>query len=143
MIESEGDIISNSLYPKFKQALLNKEADLDTDIIKATLIDSADYTYGAAHVTYADATVPAVSKVAVSPQLTTPTIVDGVFDTADFTWTTVSGDVSEAIILWDDSTTTPTADLLIAFYDTGMNSGQGCLSLPMAGMTISDVPVAA
>lgn len=55
----------------------------------------------------------------------------------------MSGDVSEAIILWDDTTTTPTADLLIAFYDTGMNCGQGCLSLPMVGMTFSDVPVAA
>ena len=32
----------------------------------------------------------------------------------------MTGDVSEAIIVWDDTTTTPTADLLIAFYDTGM-----------------------
>lgn len=112
--------MANSLYPKFKQALLNKEHDLDTDIIKATLIDSADYTYGAGHTTYADATVPAASKVAVSAQLTTPTIVDGVFDTADFTWSTVTGDVSEAIILWNDTPTTPTADPLVAFYDTGM-----------------------
>jgi hypothetical protein len=112
--------VSNALYPKFKQALLNKEADLDTDIIKATLIDSADYTYGAGHSSYATDIAVAAAKVAVSPQLTTPTIVDGVFDTADFTWSTVSGDVSEAIVLWDDSTTTPTADLLIAFYDTGM-----------------------
>jgi hypothetical protein len=112
--------MANALYPKFKQALLNKEHDLDTDIIKATLIDSADYTYGAAHTTYADATVPAISKVAVSPQLTSPTLVDGVFDTADFTWSTVSGDVSEAIILWNDTPTTPTADPLIAFFDTGL-----------------------
>lgn len=100
---------------------MNKEHDLDTDIIKATLIDSADYTYGAGHNTYADATVAAASKVAVSSQLTTPTIVDGVFDTADFTWTAVSGDVSEAIIIWNDSPTTPTADPLIAFYDTGID----------------------
>jgi hypothetical protein len=112
--------LANVLYPKFKEALLNKEHDLNSDIIKATLIDSADYTYGAAHTTYADATVPAVSKVAVSPQLTSPTIVDGVFDTADFTWTAVTGDVSEAIIIWNDTPTTPTADPLVAFYDTGM-----------------------
>lgn len=84
------------------------------------MIDSADYTYGAAHATYAVGTVAAVAKVAESSALTSPTIVDGVFDTADFTWTAVTGDVSEAIILWDDTTTTPTADLLIAFYDTGM-----------------------
>jgi hypothetical protein len=134
---------SNALYPKYKQALLNKEADMDTDIIKATLIDSADYTYGSAHASYATDIATSAAKVAVSPQLTSPTIVDGVFDTADFTWTAVTGDPSEAIVLWDDTTTSPTADLLVAFYDTGMNSGQGCLSLPMAGMTISDVPVAA
>jgi hypothetical protein len=46
-----------------------------------------------------------------------------VFDTADFTWTAVTGDVSEAIIVWNDSPTTPTADPLIAFYDTGIECG--------------------
>lgn len=114
--------MANVLYPKFKEALLNKEHDLNTDIIKASLIDSADYTYGAAHTTYVagGSGVADASKVAVSPQLTSPTIVDGVFDTADFTWTAVTGDVSEAIIIWNDSTTTPTADALVAFYDTGM-----------------------
>jgi hypothetical protein len=112
--------MANALYPKYKEALLNKEHDMNSDIIKATLIDSADYTYGATHTTYADATVPAASKVAVSPQLTAPTIVDGVFDTADFSWTAVSGDICEAIIIWNDTPTTPTADPLCAFYDTGM-----------------------
>ncbi len=112
--------MANALYPRFKQACIAKEVNLGSDIIKATLIDSADYTYGAAHSTYADATVPAVAKVAVSGQLTSPTVADGVFDTADFTWTSVTGDPSEAIILWDDTTTTPVVDQLIAFYDTGM-----------------------
>lgn len=84
------------------------------------MIDGADYTYSATHNTYADAQVPAAAKVAVSPQLTSPTIVDGVFDTADFVWTAVTGDVSENIILWNDTPTTPTADPLLAFYDTGM-----------------------
>ena len=114
--------MANALYPKFKEALLNKEHDLNSDIIKATLIDSADYTYAGTHTTYVagGSGVVDVSKVAVSPQLTSPTIVDGVFDTADFTWTAVSGDVCEAIIVWNDSPTTPTADPLIAFYDTGM-----------------------
>lgn len=114
--------MANALYPLFKQALLNKEADLDTDSIKATLIDSADYTYNAADKTYVAGAlgVADAAKVAVSSALGSPTIALGVFDTADFTWTAVSGDVSEAIILWDDTTTSPTADLLIAFYDTGM-----------------------
>jgi len=112
--------MSNLLYPKFKEDLLNKIHDLNSDIIKATLIDSADYTYGAAHNTYDTGTVAAAAKVAVSPQLTSPTIVDGVFDTADFSWSAVTGDVSEAIIIWNDTPTTPVNDPLIAFYDTGV-----------------------
>jgi hypothetical protein len=111
--------MANVLYPKFKQSLLNKEHDLDTDIIKATLGDQGAYTYVASHTSYAT-DVAAGAKIAVSAQLTTPTIVDGVFDTADFSWTAVSGAVSELIILWNDTTTTPIADALVAHYDTGM-----------------------
>lgn len=111
--------MANALYDTFKEGLLNKEFDLDTDTIKATLIDSADYTYSAAHDFYGGGTpdVAAGAKVSESGALGTPTIAAGVFDTADFTWTAVSGDQSEAIILWDD---TITDDRLIAFYDTGM-----------------------
>jgi hypothetical protein len=108
--------VANAIYPKGKQALLNKEHDLDTDAIKATLIDSADYTYGAAHTSYAS-DVAAGAKVAASGALTTPTITDGVFDTDDFTWSTVTGDQSEAIIVWND---THASDGLLVFYDTGM-----------------------
>jgi hypothetical protein len=111
--------MANALYNTFKQGLLNKEFDLDTDIIKATLIDSADYTFSSAHDFYGGgaADVAAAAKVAVSGTLTTPTIVNGTFDTDNFTWTAVTGDQCEAIILWDD---TITDDRLIAFYDTGM-----------------------
>jgi hypothetical protein len=111
--------MANALYNTFKQDLLNKVFDLDTDAIKASLIDSADYTYSAAHDEYSGGArdVPLAAIVAESSALTTPTIVNGVFDTDDFTWTTVTGDQSEAIILWDD---TLSNDRLIAFYDTGM-----------------------
>lgn len=111
--------MANAIYDTFKQGLLDKLFDLNTDTISASLIDSADYTYSAAHDEYSGGArdVPLASIVAASGALTTPTIVNGVFDTADFTWTAVTGDVSEAIILWDDTTTN---DRLIAFYDTSM-----------------------
>lgn len=113
--------MANALYDTFKEGILGNVAfDMDTDIIKATLIDTGDYTFSAAHSIYGTGTpdVPDVSKVAVSPTLTSPTVVNGVFDTADFVWSTVTGDESEAIILWDD---TLTDDILVAFYDTGMS----------------------
>lgn len=111
--------MANALYDTFKQDLLNKVFDMDTDTISATLIDSADYTFSAAHDFYGGGTpdVAAGAKVAASGALGSPTIVNGVFDTANFTWTAVTGDVSEAVILWDD---TITDDRLVAFYDTGM-----------------------
>ena len=108
--------MANVLYPKYKQALLNKEHDMDTDSIRATLIDSGAYTYAGTHASYST-DVPAGAKIAVSAQLTTPTIVDGVFDTADFAWTAVSGAQSEAIIVFIDTHATKG---MAAFYDTGM-----------------------
>jgi hypothetical protein len=111
--------MANVLYDKFKEALLDKQHDMNSDIIKATLIDTGAYTYTSTHYAYGT-DVAAGAKIAVSPQLTSPTIVNGVFDTADFTWTAVSGVQSEAIIVWNDTPTTPTADPMVAFYDTGM-----------------------
>ena len=112
--------MANALYDTFKEGILGNTAfDLDTDSIVAYLIDSADYTFSAAHdeATGGARDVPAVAIVATLTPLTSPTVVNGLFDTADFTWSSVSGDVSEAIILADD---TLTNDRLIAFYDTSI-----------------------
>jgi len=109
--------MANVLYPLFKQALLNKEHDLNSDSILAVLLDSADYTYDDAHDAVGDLSA---GVVATSGALGSPTIADGVFDTADFSWTTVTGDQCEAIALYNDTPTTPTADPLILFMDTGI-----------------------
>lgn len=108
--------MANTAYNPFLEGLLNKLFDMNSDTIKAVLIDSADYTFSAAHSDYATE-VAAGAKVAVSAALSSPTIVNGVFDTANFTWSAVTGDVSEAIIL-EDETLVP--DSLVMFYDTGM-----------------------
>ncbi len=104
--------MSNVLYPVYKQRLLDKAIDMDTDTLCALLIDSGDYTYSAAHDDLSDVTA---AGIVASANLTTLTIALGVFDSGDFTWATVSGDQSEAIILYDN---THASDALIAFYDT-------------------------
>jgi len=113
--------MANALYNPFKQQLLDNTTaiDMDGDVIKATLIDAADYTFSAAHDEYSGGStdVATAAKVAESAALGSPTCTSGTFDTADFTWTAVTGDQSENIILWDD---TVTNDRLVAFYDTGM-----------------------
>jgi len=113
--------MANALYNTFKEGLLDKIFDLNTDTIKASLIDLADYTYSAAHDEYSggarDVPLASIATNGESGALGSPTITSGTFDTADFTWTAVSGDQSEAVILWDD---TLANDRLIAFYDTGI-----------------------
>lgn len=113
--------MANALYNPYKEQLLSNATaiDMDGDTIKASLIDAADYTFSAAHDEYSGGGTDVASgaKVAESSALGSPTCTNGTFDTADFTWSTVSGDQSEDIILWDD---TVTNDRLIAFYDTGI-----------------------
>jgi hypothetical protein len=110
--------MANALYPTFKEALLNKEHDLNTDIIMASLLDGADETYSATDNTYVAGTygIADASKVAVT-SLTSPTITTGTFDSANFTWSAVTGDVSEIILLWNN---THASDALIAWYDTSV-----------------------
>lgn len=111
--------MANALYNTFKEGLLDKIFDLNTDVIKCSLVDAADYTFSAAHDEYSGASrdVPLAGIVAESAALSAPTIVSGVFDTGDFSFATVTGDQSEQLILWDD---TLVNDRLVGFYDTGM-----------------------
>lgn len=113
--------MANALYNPFKQQLLDNSTaiDLDGDVIKCSLVDAADYTFSAAHDEYSGGArdVPLIGIVAESAALGSVTCTNGVFDTADFSFTAVTGDQSEQLILWDD---TVVNDRLMAFYDTGM-----------------------
>jgi hypothetical protein len=106
--------VASALYPDFKEALLTAGLDLESDDIRAILVDTADYTYSAAHNFLDD--VAAGSRVAVSSALASKTITDGVFDAADKTLTAVTGDPFEAIILYKHTGTESTSNL-IAYID--------------------------
>ena len=107
--------MANVLYPKFKQALLSGAVDLTSVNVKAVLVDAADYTYASTHEFLSD--VPSGARVATSANLGSKTVTDGVFDSADTTFTTVTGDPSEAVILYVDTGTAATSRL-ICYIDT-------------------------
>jgi hypothetical protein len=114
--------VANLIFPKFKAAQMkNATADLSAvgTNVKTVLVDLADYTYSAAHEFLSD--VPAIGRVATSANLTNKTVsaADGTFDSDDPVFTAVTGDQSEALILYID-TGTPTTSRLIAYYDTGV-----------------------
>jgi hypothetical protein len=110
--------MANKIYPKYKEALLTGSANisLTTGDVKAMLVDAADYAYSDAHDFLDD--VAAASRVATSAALGTKTVTAGVFDAANTTFTAVTGDPSEAIIIYIDTGNEATSRL-VAYLDTG------------------------
>lgn len=106
--------MASALYPSFKALLLGGDIDLASDDIRAIIVDTADYTYSAAHDFLDD--VPAGARVAVSSALGSKTITSGVFDAADVTFSAVTGDSVEAIVLYKHTGVDATSSL-IAYID--------------------------
>lgn len=112
--------MTNAIYPLYKQALLQADVNVDAvagDEVRALLVDLADYTFNTAHQFLDD--VPAGARVAESPNLASRTAINGTFDHADFTWTAVTGDESEAVIHFIETGVEGTSRLL-SFLDTGI-----------------------
>lgn len=107
--------MANVLYPKFKEALLKGDVDLETADVKAVLVDSAEYTYDAAHDFLDD--VPAAAREGTTAALASKTFTDGVFDAADVALPDDGGDQAEALILYVDTGVEGTSQL-IAYIDT-------------------------
>lgn len=109
--------MANGLYTAYKNAALGSgtPVDLDADTIKVTLADSADYTPNLSTHDYLN-DVAGAARVATAT-LSSKAIAGGAFDSADPTFTAVSGDVCELLVLWKDTTVESTSPL-IACYDT-------------------------
>lgn len=106
----------NALYDAGRAGFLGGDIDWDANTIKVTLVDSADYTLNLATDDFYD-DVPAAGRVATSSALTSKTTTAGVADAADITFTSVTGDQSEYLVIWADTTVESTSRL-IANIDT-------------------------
>lgn len=101
------------------------------DNIKVALIDLADYTPNFATDEFFDV-VPGAAVVATTANLTGKTAALGVHDADDTTLPTVTGDVSEALLIYKDTGTASTSPLIV-LIDTATN-----LPITPAGI---DIPV--
>ena len=109
--------MANAIYPKYKEALLDGAANIDVNdgTVKVALIDTGTYTYNAAHDFYDD-----VSGVVGTPgTIANTTVTHGLFDGDDVTFSAVSGDTAEALIIYIDTGTAGTSRL-VAYIDTGV-----------------------
>jgi len=95
--------------------------DLTSLTVKAMFVDNADDTVVAADDFIDDvlsaARVPAIASCPALASKTNGSVGVGVFDAADTTFTSLSGDASEQLILFEDSGTESTSDI-ICFWDT-------------------------
>lgn len=110
--------MANQLYTPFVNSYLTQGAnqvDLDADDIRVILVDLADYTLDITNHDFLD-DVPAAARVAVVA-LTGESVAGRVFDANDAVFASVTGDPSEALIIYKHTGTESTSRL-IAYIDT-------------------------
>ena len=108
--------MANAFFDQCKESLWKGDIDLDIDTIKCHLYDTND---GAVSTTTDDFEddIAAAGEVATATLATITVSAAGVFDAGDTTFVTVSGDESEALIIWKDTGTPATSPLMI-YIDT-------------------------
>lgn len=110
--------MANVLYSKAKEAFLSGNIDLINDNLKVLLIDTNDYTPNFTTDEFKSTIDAAVgAEISVTGNMSSKDVTGGVFDAADTIFLAVSGDISEAVIIYQD-TGTPATSRLIAYIDT-------------------------
>jgi hypothetical protein len=101
----------NGLYAAGRQRFLSGDLDWDAQDVRTILADSADYTQNLSTHDFLD-DVAAGGRVAVSGALTSKTVTGGTADAADVTWTSVTGDPCEQVIIYQHTGTDSTSALI-------------------------------
>lgn len=109
--------MANAIYPLYKQALLDASANVDINdgTVKVALVDTGVYTYSAAHEFLTSLT----GVVGTAQTINNTTVTNGVFDGDNVTYTAVSGNTVEALVIYIDTGVSSTSRL-VAYIDTGV-----------------------
>lgn len=109
--------MANEIYAYAKQLMLSGSLSWTGDTIKAVLVNAANYTVNTTTHQFLS-TIAATARVAASGAFSSLTATNGVADAADVTFSTVSGDTVNAIVVYKDSGVEASSPL-IAYIDTG------------------------
>ena len=135
--------MANAVYPKYKQSLLNGDADTaltgsGTTGLYCALVDTGTYTYSSAHQFYSS-----LSGIGGTDQeITSVTLTNGLISGANITFASVAGTVSyEALVLYRKNTGANTTWRLVAYIDTSVTglpvtSNGGNISVTWSGSGI-------
>jgi hypothetical protein len=113
--------MANAVYPIYKKALLDGAADSaltgsGTTGLYCALVDTGTYTYNAAHDFYNDLS----GVVGTDQEITTVTTTGGLIDGDNLTFTAVTGNSVEALVLYRKNAGANTTWRLVAYIDTGV-----------------------
>lgn len=108
--------MANALYDKARERFLTAQLNWSTDTIRAVLVDTGIYTPNlTAHEYLSD--ISSSARISTSSAFTGKTVAGGAADANDVTFTSVSGNSIEAIVIYRDTGTEGTSPL-IAYIDT-------------------------
>jgi hypothetical protein len=82
----------------------------------AALVDTGTYTYSSAHQYYSSLS----GVVGTDQEVTSPTLTSGLIDGGDVTYSSVSGNSVEAIVLYRKNAGANTTWRLVAYIDTSV-----------------------
>lgn len=114
--------MANAVYPLYKQNLLAGTSGYDLDNDNSTdgpfcaLVDTGTYTYNAAHDFYNDLS----GVVGTDQRITGPTVTNGTFDGSDLTYTAVTGNSVEALVIYRHNSGANSTWPLVLYEDTGV-----------------------
>jgi hypothetical protein len=120
--------MANALYPKWKEAILQATANsalngTGTTGVFAALVDTGVYTYAGTHEFYDDGGANDVASAQIGTAMeigATKSYTNGVFDGADVTFSSVSGNSVEAIVIFVKNAGAQTTWRLVAYLDTNI-----------------------
>ena len=109
--------MTNAIYPLYKQALLDGSANTDINdlTVKVALVDTGVYTYSAAHEFLTSLT----GVVGTAQTIAATTVANGLFDGDNVTYSGVTGNSVEALVIYIDTTVAGTSRL-VAYIDSGV-----------------------
>lgn len=134
--------MASYLYGLARASFLNADIDWAAHDIKCCLVDGADYTPAQnTHDFLDDISGGAIATNGTSSNFASKTSTLGTADAADITLTSVTGDQSEYIIIYRDSGSSATSNLIAKIDDyTGLpitpNGGNITIAWPAAGIFI-------
>lgn len=120
--------MANAIYPKWKEQILQGTASAllngsGTTGVYAALIDTGTYTYSSTDEFWdaGGASDPIDALVGTEVEIgATKSYTNGVFDGANVTWTSVTGNTAEAVIIFVKNAGAATTWRLVAYLDTNI-----------------------